>query len=224
MSGAGWPIVGALVVAVACARQGSEKDATAGAPAGAAVAGDSMPPVAARDSARDDAAAKTTDTSRFPLDTEPAAAARPARPPAAATRPPARVTVTMRGTVRVVGSSPFSRVVLASIGGRAVTLTGPDSATLRRAAATDVEVRGTPSDDGRELEVADFTVVSANGGPALDGTLVRDGDGLALETATRLVRLGNPPEPLRQQVGARVWLGGPPGTGPNPFGILVPAP
>ena len=134
------------------------------------------------------------------------------------------VAAPVRGTVRVVGSAPFTRVELRPEGGgRALTLAG-DTAALRRAAALVVEVRGVPSAEGRELHVERFTVVAANGEAVLDGFLRRDGDGLALETATGRVRLGNPPAALRDQVGARVWIGGPPATGPNPYGVLVPAP
>jgi hypothetical protein len=125
----------------------------------------------------------------------------------------------VRGVVRVVGSSPFRQVVVSPSGGDApVTLVGPDTATLRKAAGLEVVVRGSRTDG--ELRVTSFAVRSADGQPAVDGVLVRDGDGLALETAAGRVRLGNPPAALRDLVGARVWVAGPLDTGPNPFGVL----
>jgi hypothetical protein len=125
----------------------------------------------------------------------------------------------VRGIVRVVGSSPFHQVVVSPAGAAApVSLVGPDTATLRKAAGLEVVVRGARADGG--LRVASFAVRSADGQPAVDGTVVRDGDGLALETAGGRVHLGNPPAALRDLVGARVWVAGPLDTGPNPFGVL----
>ena len=213
-----------LASAAGCARQPERGDETAGqvaaADSGAAPAQDSGAAPAA-ESAPDSGSDSTGS----------GAAARPAErssPPSGGAARQAEqgvpVAAPVRGTVRVVGSAPFTRVELRPEGGGpALTLAG-DTAALRRAAALVVEVRGVPSADGRELQVERFTVVAANGEPVLDGFLRRDGDGIALETATGRVRLGNPPAALRDQVGARVWIGGPPATGPNPYGVLVPAP
>ena len=142
------------------------------------------------------------------------AAPAPARPAAAP-----QGADSVRGVVRVVGSSPLRQVVVHPTGGAApVTLVGPDTATLRKAAGLEVVVRGART--GGELRVASFAVRSADGRPAVDGVLVRDGDALALDTAGGRVRLGNPPAALRDLVGARVWVAGPLDTGPNPFGVL----
>jgi len=35
--------------------------------------------------------------------------------------------------------------------------------------------------------------------------------------------LGNPPAGLRALIGARVWIGGSLNTGPNTYGVIVPA-
>lgn len=70
--------------------------------------------------------------------------------------------------------------------------------------------------------VGDFTVVSADGQPALDGVLEQEGSTLYLRTADRRLPLGNPPDDLRGLVGARVWLTGVPERGPNAFGVITP--
>jgi hypothetical protein len=127
----------------------------------------------------------------------------------------------VRGVVRVVGSTPFRKVIVTPGGGEpAVTIVGPDTAALRKANGLDVVARGARS--GGELRVASFSVRSADGQPAVDGVVVRDGDALALNTADGRVRLGNPPAALRDLVGARVWVAGPLDTGPNPYGVLTP--
>ena len=211
-----------VLASAACARQPERGDETAGQ-----VAGADSGATAARDSAAGPAAESAPDSGSDSTGGAARPAERSSAPSGGAARPAEQgvpVAAPVRGTVRVVGSTPFTRVELRPEGGgRALTLTG-DTAALRRAAALVVEVRGVPSADGRELQVERFTVVAANGEPVLDGFLRRDGDGLALETATGRVRLGNPPAALRDQAGARVWIGGPAATGPNPYGVLVPAP
>ena len=211
-----------LASAAACARQPERGDEPAGQVAGAdSGAG------AAADTGAGPAGASAPDSGSDSTNSAARPAERSSPQSGGAARPAEQgvpVATPVRGTVRVVGSSPFTRVELRPEGGGpALTLAG-DTAALRRAAALVVEARGVPSADGRELQVERFAVVAANGEPVLDGFLRRDGDGLALETATGRVRLGNPPAALRDQVGARVWIGGPPATGPNPYGVLVPAP
>jgi len=212
-----------LLAGAACARQPESRDGEAGAQASA---GDTGAPALPADTLGGSSAATTSGGADAP------GAADSARPPA--TRPPAERTTpgaqrdasaaTLRGTVRVVGSSPLTRVSLRPADGSAAVVLSGDTAALRRAAALEVEVRGRPGADGREFAVERFTVLAANGEPALDGIVRRDGEALALETAGGRVRLGNPPAELRDQVGARVWVGGDPATGPNPYGVLVPAP
>jgi len=105
-------------------------------------------------------------------------------------------------------------------GASSLTLAGADTAALRRAAGLDVVVRGAASD--RHFLVSSFTVRAANGRPAVDGVLARDGDRLVLETPSGPVTLGNPPAALREMIGARVWVTGPLDRGPNTYGILEP--
>jgi hypothetical protein len=131
---------------------------------------------------------------------------------------------TVRGTVHVTGSFPMQRLILRpSDGATTVVLTGPDTTALRRVSGVEVEVHG-ERQAGGALSVRDFTVVTVEGKPALDGTLERSGTDLVLRTASGRVRLGNPPAALRPMAGARVWITGAPDTGPNTYGVIVPAP
>jgi hypothetical protein len=140
--------------------------------------------------------------------------------PPDATRPAAVDTIV--GTIRVTGSAPFPSVVLRPASGApSLTLAGSDTAALRRAAGLDVVVRGAASD--RRFLVSSFTVRAANGRPAVDGVLARDGDRLVLDTPSGRVALGNPPAALREMVGARVWVTGSLDRGPNTYGVLEPA-
>ena len=72
--------------------------------------------------------------------------------------------------------------------------------------------------------VASFTVQRVEGTPVVDGVITRDGEHLVLLTATRRIRLGNPPAAFQGMIGARVWVGGPLDTGPNTYGVIRPAP
>lgn len=129
----------------------------------------------------------------------------------------------LRGTVSVTGTSAAKRLVL-RVGERSVSLTGStaDSASLTRLGGVEVEVRGRT--DASVFRVGSFTAQRVDGQPVVDGFLRRDGDRLVLETANGRTALGNPPAAFRSMVGARVWVGGPLDTGPNVYGIIVPAP
>lgn len=128
----------------------------------------------------------------------------------------------LRGTVTVVGNAPVTQVLLRTAGGASHSLAGPELPSLRRAAGLEVAVRGSSSAAG-ELVVREFTVVSADGQPALDGVLEHEGGTLYLRTADRRIRLGNPPNDFHGLVGARVWLTGAPEGGPHTFGVITPA-
>jgi hypothetical protein len=127
----------------------------------------------------------------------------------------------VRGTIHVTGSSPFAVPTLLPVGGgRSLTLIGPDTAALKRVSGLEVVVRGAPA-GGDRFRVSTFAVRTANGAPALDGVLAREGDALVIVTTDgRRVRLGNPPAAFQDLVGARVWLTGPADTGPNPYGVI----
>lgn len=127
----------------------------------------------------------------------------------------------LRGTITVVGNAPVAQVQLREAGGTR-TLTGPELAALRRVAGAEVELRGSPVAGG-ELLVREFTVLSVDGQPALDGVLEHDAHSLYLRTASRRVPLGNPPAEFHDLVGARVWLTGSPERGPNAFGLISAA-
>jgi hypothetical protein len=84
-----------------------------------------------------------------------------------------------------------------------------------------VSVRGV--DEGNALRVRSFVAQSVSGKPVVDGILRMDGDRVLIETADGRFLLGNPPPTFRQMVGARVWIGGPLATGPNSYGVIIPA-
>jgi hypothetical protein len=144
-----------------------------------------------------------------------------ARPPASPSPSESGVTQ-LRGTISVVGNAPVTQVQLRAASGGNRTLTGPELPSLRRIAGLEVALSGSPSPGG-EFMVRDFTVLSADGQPALDGVLEHEGNTLYLRTASRRVPLGNPPADFHSLVGARVWLTGSPERGPNTFGIITPA-
>lgn len=68
-----------------------------------------------------------------------------------------------------------------------------------------------------------FTALSVDGKPVVDGIIVAQSGGLFLNTLTGMRAVGNPPAKLREMVSARVWIGGPMDTGPNNYGVIVPA-
>lgn len=150
-----------------------------------------------------------------------ASGARPAARPTASPSPSEGGVIHLRGTITVVGNAPVTQVQLRTASGNR-TLTGPELPSLRRIAGLEVALSGSPSPGG-EFMVRDFTVLSADGQPALDGVLEHEGNTLYLRTASRRVPLGNPPADFHSLVGARVWLTGSPERGPNTFGVITPA-
>jgi hypothetical protein len=218
----------ALLLAGGCRARSAAEDSAAGTAADTTGTATSTADTPGANAAVPPDSAANRDTAAPPRD--PGAGAPPG-PPGGRTPPPPppppppspTPADTARGTIAVVGSAPFSKVVLQPPGeAHALTLTGPDTAALRRLGGLDVMVRGTARPGGT-FEVRAFTVRATDGQPVLDGTLVRDGAGLAVRTAAGLVRLGNPPAALRALVGARVWVGGPPATGPNQYGVITAA-
>lgn len=136
---------------------------------------------------------------------------------------------TLRGVVQVVGNEP-GVVTLVPAGGTAPVAVLVDAdAALRAAAGLEVMVRGRARGTSDALPVAtrafavrSFAVRAVDGAAAVDGTLEREGDRLALRLAdgTR-VRLGAPPPALQELVGARVYWVGPFDAPPRAYGILA---
>lgn len=143
-----------------------------------------------------------------------------ARPSTTASPAPAADSV--QGVVSVTGTGFEQRIVLRS-DGRSTTLatTSADSAALSRLGGLEIVVRGRT--EGAVLRVVSFTVRRLNGSAVLDGVLRADGPRIVLETTDGRVTLGNPPAALRAMIGARVWIAGPPDTGPNSYGVIRPA-
>jgi hypothetical protein len=128
------------------------------------------------------------------------------------------------GIVSIVGTS-FERHIVLRSGNLSTTIatSTADSAGLSRVGGIEVVVRG--RSETSVFHATSFVVQRVEGVPVVDGVIREDGDWLVLETEKgRRVFLGNPPAPLRGMVGARVWIGGPLDTGPNSYGVIVPAP
>jgi hypothetical protein len=128
----------------------------------------------------------------------------------------------LRGIVSITGTSFEQQLVLRT--GTSATLlsaAAPDSAALSRLGGVEVLVVGRR--DGNRFRVEHLTALSIAGSPVVDGIVRNTGDRLVLETARGALPLGNPPSGLRALNGARVWIGGPLATGPNTYGVIVPA-
>jgi hypothetical protein len=131
----------------------------------------------------------------------------------------------VRGVVSVVGTEFDQQLVLRTSPTttplRLLAATSADSAALVRLGGMDVVAHGTRSDIG--FRVGDFVAVRVGAEPVVDGVLRLDDGRIVLETNTGRLPLGNPPDALRRMIGARVWISGPLATGPNTYGIIVPA-
>jgi hypothetical protein len=129
---------------------------------------------------------------------------------------------TARGIAAVTGSTPVTQVVLRPTGARSIALTGPLASEIGSASGADVWVRGRRVND-RTFEVASYAVRSVDGVSATTGLLVADGDRLVLvsDDGRRHV-IARPPAPLRDHVGARVWVSGDLGTTITAYGVLRP--
>jgi hypothetical protein len=135
-------------------------------------------------------------------------------------RAPGAVTpVEARGTLVTTGASFDQHIVLRRRSGD-LRLTGSvdDSLALSRIGGLDVSVRG--ADDGGVFRVSEFTVVAANGQPTLDGIVGVESGRVFLQTSGGRVTLTNPPPALLAMGGSRVWIAGPPATGPYSYGVI----
>jgi hypothetical protein len=129
----------------------------------------------------------------------------------------------LRGIVSVTGTAFEQRLVLRS--GNSITplsAATSDSAALSRMGG--VEVLAIGRRNPNFFRVEHFTALNVAGSPVVDGILRNDGGRLALETTGGTILLGNPPNALRDMIGARIWIGGPLDRGPNSYGVIVPAP
>lgn len=115
---------------------------------------------------------------------------------------------TVRGTVRQVGSTPFTRVVVE--GSDTVTVTGRLEPELARLSGARVQVTGSLSTGGfpgPTVDVDRYEILSIDGDRPATGVLRADENGLYLEREGREpLRLGAATSGFRSQVGAKVWV------------------
>ena len=216
------------LAAAACARNGS-RDAQDTSPAASAPTVDTAASVpatsgataAAQSEGRGGRSSADTRASAPPARSGSSASTRPAAPPGSGSSTSAG-SDTARGIVAVTGSTPVTQVVLRPPGARSIALTGPLASEIGVASGADVWVRGRRVND-RTFEVASYTVRSVDGVAATTGMLVADGDRLVLvgDDGRRHV-IARPPAPLRDHVGARVWVSGDLGTTITAYGVLRP--
>jgi hypothetical protein len=214
-----------VVVAViaACARKTDSVDTSR------AVVGDSTTMARAQVSVPDTGAGARADSAVAPPKTsgsQPSGAgptkSAPASPAPASPSPASSDTV--RGIVAVVGTEHEKQVIVRPPGARAITLTGPQALLVGRTAGADVWVAGTRG-ERNALAVTRFAVRTVDGIAAVDGTLTDDGGRLVLATPEgQRHAVANPPEALRQHVGARVWISGNLSQGPVAYGIIQDKP
>jgi hypothetical protein len=128
----------------------------------------------------------------------------------------------LTGAVSITGTAFEQQLVLRS-GDRATPLSAraSDSAALSRMGGVEVLVIGRRTSS--VFQVERFAALNVAGSPVVDGFVRNDGGRLVLETTNGRIPLGNPPSTLRGMIGARVWISGPLDTGPNSYGVIVPA-
>lgn len=127
---------------------------------------------------------------------------------------------TLRGRLEVVGAEPATSVALMDSTGSAVTLVG-ELQVLRSLTGLEVVVWGEAEGSGG-FRVSRFAVRAHAGVPAVDGVLVREGEGWFLTTEGGERRpIPRLPEALRGSEGARIWIAGPL-RAPDAFGVINP--
>lgn len=139
---------------------------------------------------------------------------------------------TVRGIVSVRGSEPLTTVIVTPIGfpSDPVAPRGADLALLRGVAGLDVVLAGRRTGDrvldagpggAVAFDLERFLVRAADGQPARDGVLGEDAGRYHLIAAdgTRTPIVALPPA-LQSQVGARIYLVGPPDAAPVSYGII----
>ncbi|MEP7087092.1 MAG: hypothetical protein ABI884_07135 [Gemmatimonadota bacterium] len=125
------------------------------------------------------------------------------------------------GFVSVTGTSFEQQIVLRTGSGvRALALSSTaDSAALATLGGVEVKAYGTAHVE--RFEVSAFTVESVDGAAVVDGVLMRDGSHYSLRTRGGDVALGHPPTAFEELIGARLWVGGPPDSGPIVYGVIA---
>lgn len=127
---------------------------------------------------------------------------------------------TLRGTLDMTGSEPGVIFVVVDAAGRAAELEG-ERAFLQQFLGLEVVVEGTRVGE-KTFRVTDVKVRAAEGVPAVDGVLAREGsrDVLVMRDGSRrtVARL---PEALRGRVGDRIWLSGPLDGDIVSFGVIA---
>lgn len=130
---------------------------------------------------------------------------------------------TLEGTVRQVGSTPFTRTVVEGDSVSA-TVTGPLSEELSRLVGARVRVTGAPVEGdvpGRALRVDAYELLSVDGAEPRVGILRHEpGTGYRLETGEGDVPLRAVPAGLGSVVGGKVWLVLGPEGGVRRYGVL----
>jgi hypothetical protein len=153
-----------------------------------------------------------------------ASACRTARVSEKRIAPVSAPTDTLRGMVAVTGAEPVTQVVLRLGTGASVRLVGEQAAGLDRLSGAEVWIEGQQDPGNGAVTVGRYAVRSVDGAAVIDGTLVQEGAGLALLLAGGARhKIASPPPALRNHVGARVWISGPPGAPPTAFGVILPA-
>lgn len=131
------------------------------------------------------------------------------------------------GVVRVVGSTPLTRVVVQPDSGRSVEVEGALAAELRRLTGVRVAVAGPvrsapdPIVD-RRVEATGYEILSVDGAPVLTGTVQgRSGDWVVLRTeGGETVYLGGAADAL--EPGQKVWVQGPRALVVQSYGVVQP--
>ncbi len=136
-------------------------------------------------------------------------------------------TDSLRGVLAIVGNEPLTRIQISTDAGVPWLVTGADELVLRAASGLEVVVFGrigAPDADPRatrQFTAQRMVVRAADGIPAQDGVLERDGARFVLRLADdRRLALPAIPDALRAQAGARIWWAGPTNRAPSAYGVL----
>jgi hypothetical protein len=117
----------------------------------------------------------------------------------------------LEGVVAVVGSEPFTQVVLQTSSGQQVAVVGDLRSELANLVGLTVRVTGGPSravpPADRAINVRRYDVLGIQGDAVYVGILERSGDEYRLR-ADSTWQLVSVPEQLAAEVGAKVWIAG----------------